>query len=390
MKTNAPFFENLIRNSDYYIEKDPIIEISFKFGARVSVHGYSRKMYVVEFWDLSTNRLEFSTVLKPGMFASPNRKYAVRWEVKVFENEKLIANEKVDFKGKTVHIFLESTSLGDTLAWMPQALKFAEFNECKLVLTTFHNDLFKEKYPQIIWNYPGTALPNRTYSYSIGYHYGEDRFDKTPVDPRTVPLGKVPCDILGIPYVETRPLLDFEPSSASPLETEKPYVCIATSSTAGAKLWHRENGWQDVVNYIRSKGYEVAVIQKEATDLKNVLDLTGEVSLKERMNQLHHSEFFIGLGSGLSWLAWACKKKVILISGFSDAFSEFQLDCERIINRDVCNSCWNDTSFGFDKGDWNWCPRQKGTDRQFECSRNIDQQRIYDAIDKLLVHETTS
>ena len=164
-------------------------------------------MYVVEFWDLSTNRLEFSTVLKPGMFASPNRKYAVRWEVKVFENEKLIANEKVDFKGKTVHIFLESTSLGDTLAWMPQALKFAEFNECKLVLTTFHNDLFKEKYPQIIWNYPGTALPNHTYSYSIGYHYGEDRFDKTPVDPRTVPLGKVPCDILGIPYVETRPPL---------------------------------------------------------------------------------------------------------------------------------------------------------------------------------------
>jgi autotransporter strand-loop-strand O-heptosyltransferase len=165
---------------------------------------------------------------------------------------------------------------------------------------------------------------------------------------------------------------------------DKPYVCIATHSTAGAKFWHREGGWQQVIDHLREKGFEVAVIQKEPTDLNNVLDWSGESPLKERMNQLHHAEFFIGLGSGLSWLAWAMKKKVIMISGFSDPFAEFQLDCERVINRKVCNSCWNDTSIQFDKGDWWWCPRLKGTERYFECSKQISPEDVLERVDKIL------
>jgi autotransporter strand-loop-strand O-heptosyltransferase len=383
MKRNAPFFENLVKNPICYIEKDPIINISFKFGATVTIQGYSRKKYKVEFWDSSTNNLEFSTTLRSGLFASPSRKYVVKWEIKIYDGDILVKTDKVDFKNKAVHVFIESTSIGDTLSWMPQTLRFAEINGCKLVLTTFHNDLFRKKYPQILWNTPGTGLPDHNYSYSIGYHYGNDLLNKTTVDPRTVPLGKVPCDILGIQYEEVRPLLDFEPLTIPPIE--KPYVCIATASTAGSKLWQRANGWQDVVDYLKEKGYEVAVIQKEPTELKNILDWTGEKSLSERMNQLHHAEFFIGLGSGLSWLAWAVKKKVILISGFSDAFSEFQIDCERIINKDVCNSCWNDTSFGFNKGDWNWCPRHKDTDRQFECTVQIPPSAIFEKIEKIIV-----
>ena len=44
--------------------------------------------------------------------------------------------------------------------------------------------------------------------------------------------------------------------------------------------------------------------------------------LKEVIDDLVTCEFFIGLGSGLSWLAWACELPIVLISGFSDKINE--------------------------------------------------------------------
>ena len=34
----------------------------------------------------------------------------------------------------------------------------------------------------------------------------------------------------------------------------------------------------------------------------------------------------------------------------------------------------------FDKGDWNWCPLWKGTQRQFECTKTIGSDRVIEAI----------
>ncbi|MEJ0003708.1 MAG: hypothetical protein WDN30_09295 [Pararobbsia sp.] len=36
----------------------------------------------------------------------------------------------------------------------------------------------------------------------------------------------------------------------------------------------------------------------------------------ERARWLKHAAFFVGLSSGLSWLAWAAGTPVVLISGF--------------------------------------------------------------------------
>ena len=71
-------------------------------------------------------------------------------------------------------------------------------------------------------------------------------------------------------------------------------------------------------------GYKVAVIQKESfSGIENVLDWTGDKPLLERMNQIHHSEFYIGLGSGLSWLNWGLNKFTYMINGFSRDGHEF-------------------------------------------------------------------
>ena len=113
---------------------------------------------------------------------------------------------------------------------------------------------------------------------------------------------------------------------------------------------------------------------------KNVIDKTGDLPLEDRINDLYHCEFFIGLGSGLSWLAWACEKSVVMISGFSDPKSEFYTPY-RVHNKNVCNSCWSDVNCTFDRSNWLWCPR----DKDFECSREITFDMVKEKIDKCIL-----
>ena len=84
-------------------------------------------------------------------------------------------------------------------------------------------------------------------------------------------------------------------------------------------------------------------------------------------------QLFVGLSSGLSWLAWAAGAPVVMISGFTHPTNEFATPY-RVINWHTCNSCWNDDTAPFDaadRTDFLWCPRHKDTPRMFECSRLI-------------------
>lgn len=93
-------------------------------------------------------------------------------------------------------------------------------------------------------------------------------------------------------------------------------------------------------------------------------------------------QFFIGLSSGLSRLAWATHIPVVLISGFTLPVSEFYTPW-RIFSSHGCNGCWDDTSLNFDHKDFLWCPRHKNTPRQFECTRLITGKQVNGVIDKL-------
>jgi autotransporter strand-loop-strand O-heptosyltransferase len=101
------------------------------------------------------------------------------------------------------------------------------------------------------------------------------------------------------------------------------------------------------------------------------------------MNLIYYSKFFVGLSSGLSWLAWALKKDVVMISNFTQKDHEFE--CIRVTNTSVCHGCWNDPQYKFDRGDWNWCPVNKGTDKQFECQTSITSQMVIDKIEEVIL-----
>jgi autotransporter strand-loop-strand O-heptosyltransferase len=72
---------------------------------------------------------------------------------------------------------------------------------------------------------------------------------------------------------------------------------------------------------------------------------------------LKNAEFFIGLSSGLSWLAWSMRTPVVMISGVTHPINEFTTPY-RVINYHACNSCWNDPLSPFDRSDFLTCPRR--------------------------------
>ena len=117
--------------------------------------------------------------------------------------------------------------------------------------------------------------------------------------------------------------------------------------------------------------------EKKNSIPENCIHYAGE-SLSDIVNCLHHCEFFIGLSSGLSWLAWACCKPVIMICGFLEANYHFD-SAYYIQNKNVCNCCWN-KGHEFDSSNWMWCPENKN----FECSTEISFETVKNNIDNLI------
>ena len=334
--------------------------------------------YLMKVYD-NDNVLLYETKMFNNMFCSLNRKYfnGIRYEI--FKGNILLLTETVNFKDKRVFISIDSSSLGDSIAWIPYCEEFRKKHNCILVVSTFFNYLFEDVYPDIEFIKPGEPFKNIHAIFKLGWYYDNTR---EPVLPNTLPLQKTPTNILGLDFKEIKPKIKFLPSER-PI-SEK-YITIATHSTAGCKLWDYSGGWQILINYLNDLGYKVAVIQKEPIDnLQNVLDWTGDYSLNERMNQIHHSEFFIGLSSGLSWVSWALNKKVVMISNFTHDYHEFSSDIVRITNTSVCHGCWNNPNFKFDRADWYWCPIYKNTEKHFECHKSITPSMVIEKIKDLL------
>ena len=161
------------------------------------------------------------------------------------------------------------------------------------------------------------------------------------------------------------------------------YVTLSEFSTFQCKLWNYPNAWQQIVDYLNELGLKVVVISKEKSKLKNIIDRTNR-PINESINTIRHGEFHLGVSAGPSWIAWSLGIPVVLISGYSARWGEFKTKIKRVINQDVCHGCFNDPDAPFDRGDWNWCPRQKGTQKQFECTKKITPDMVKRAIDEIL------
>ena len=370
-----------IKLTDKLIQKARYV-CHFVGGPFIEIVGDSndKGYYQIDFLDPDNEASVHQTTLPINHWTRPNRKYFTNWYVKVRRNGIKQFEHAFDLSGKNVLINFDSKGMGDTLAWIPYVEEFREKHKCNVYISTFWNELFEghKNYENLKFIIPGQRIDNLYASYDIGCF--DDDNNRNPINWRITPLQKLSTDILGLEYEEKVPSIAIKPGKR-PIKEK--YVTISEWSTFQCKHWNYEGGWQSIVDWFEERGYKVMVISKEETNLKNVLNRTNR-PIEHTITNIYHSDLFLGVSAGPSWLAWSLRRPVVLISGYSKEIGEFHTGVERIINKEVCHGCFNQVDNVFERGDWEWCPHHKGTPRQYECTKSITPERVIESIERII------
>jgi len=284
-------------------------------------------------------------------------------------------NKKEKIKDKKL-ILVGSNSLGDTLVAASYTDVWCKLTDTKVDFMCKFNELF-----DLDFYYNMNVMPkSENYSGYTDITVLEYIFHK--------PLQRGYSDQFELEYKEVRPRIK-ELQKERPIKNK--YVCLGVHTTSQAKYWNYPNSWEILSKWLRKK--EITPV---SLDLYEIFGIEGSwnylpqssvkkigLNFDDVINHIQHSEFFVGVSSGLSWLAYSLGKKVVMISGVTTEDNEFTENCIRIINKSVCNSCFNKPEkYKFNGGDWLWCPINKNTNKQFECSKSITPDYVIEEIEK--------
>lgn len=357
------------------------VTLHFMNGPYVEINSKIESEFIVKFIDKDNNKIIHQPILKNNMYSKLNIQYFVNWRIEIYKEDNLVFEYDLNFKGQRILISFDAFALGDNIAWFPYLEEFRKKHDCHVIASTFWNKLFVCKYPQIEFVEPGTFVHDLHGMYSGGWFFNREI---EPEIPNTIPLQKSMSNILGIEFKEIKPEIAFIPSERP---YQEKYIAISPFSTAKLKHWNNENGWKELIGYLIDKGYKIVNVSKEKYE-SDYVESISDTSIENAMNVIHHSEFFIGLSSGLSWLSWALGKHVVMISNFTEKDHEFTDNCTRIINESVCHGCWNMKQYQFKRGDFNWCPILGNTEKEFECHKSITAQMVINQIQHLIKNPT--
>ena len=365
-------YDNIKINDNIYRVTDPTISVDYINGPKVTITDAPGDVFIVSFIDSKTGVTHYITEIGNGCWAKCNIRYAIEWKISaVRKSDGRVFEENFDPKNKKVFITLESKSIGDTLAWFPQIEEFRKKWNCDIICSTFWNSEFIENYKDIKFIEPGSVAHGIYAMYNIGWFFdGESHLNTShPRDFKNLPLTQTASDILGLEHKQIKATLNVDNVEKSKT------VGIGFHSTAQTKYWNNPTGWQELTNFLIKMGYEVIILSNDGDGYMgnfypNGVSILPSGDFQALKSAMMSCEFFVGIGSGLSWLAWTLDIPTVLISGFSKPISEFYGDnVIRIFNPNTCNSCYN--RYRFNPGDWNWCPDHKDTERQFECTKSI-------------------
>ncbi len=371
------------------------IRFDFNLGARVVLPQREEGEWLVRLRDLDTGNVLFESRNK-GAFVASSKRFFVRFRLEVFDGDAQLFDHNYDCREREVLIQFPVGTLGDTMAWFPYAARFAEDHGCRLTcaMSALIIPLLKDNYPDINFvtheEVVEKKLQDTFYAtYSMGLFFDDKENIWQPTDFRMVGLHRTAGYILGVDPTEAPCRVTY---SAPDRPVAEPYVCIAVQSSSGCKMWNNPSGWHEVVTHLKKKGYRVICIDQKPVHGSGLLyshiphgceDETGDRPLMERARWIKHADAFIGLSSGLAWLAYATGTPAVVVSGFTHPTNEFTTPY-RVINWHTCNSCWNDPALRFKHDDFMWCPRHQNTSRHFECTRLITGSHVISAIDRAL------
>lgn len=376
-----PYFKDTHEGKLYGKTEIDGLNIDFNFGLRLDV---PEGNFHVKISDFDSELIFFDEAVSNTRLIS-SEGYYVHWHVEVFRDGELIFEHLFNPAGQRIFVFSRSAAMGDNLALLPYVREFQKKYDCEIFLWIMPNlrGIVAKLYPEF------NLTENLTYDYYATFYTMAfmGKISPFPVDGRTISLDRLGGIIFGL---KIRPQLPkFIPEN--PREIKEPYVCISVQGSQTKKSWLYPGGWDIITKYLKSLGYRVLCIDKNSEQSGNgytvkkpnlAEDFTGEISLVERADMLYYAEFFIGIGSGLSWLANATGCPVVLIGGFSQDWYEFYTPY-RIANRFVCNGCFNNVFEDFFSD--SVCPRYEKTSRELECQKKISPRQVINSIEKLIL-----
>jgi autotransporter strand-loop-strand O-heptosyltransferase len=293
---------------------------------------------------------------------------------------------------RTVCINLLSQSIGDTIAATPYVSEYQKKHQVTvyyrinnrliyLLKDSYTNLNFIDNHTEITYD----EIINLDYVFfkSIQGGYAEQLGFENPI------------------YI--KPIITTS-ESIRPIKNK--YVVLGIHSTSQLKYWNHPDGvksqmdstyWNELSSMLRKLGYTPVTAERDelfgVPPFRNGLPSKANnkfgISLTDSINLINHCEFYIGLSSGMSWVAHSLGKKVVMISNFTEDWNEFDIsspDYIRITNKSVCHGCWNRVNIDhtFKADDWYWCPKHQNTERQFECHKSITPQMVIDQIQPFL------
>ena len=357
------------------------LKLDFNYGLRLDV---PEGNFRVRISDFDTKKIYLDKYVSGGRIISVE-KYFIRWHIEIFLDDEKIFDYTLDLAGKPVAFKFISVALGDTLSMIPYVMEFKKIHGCEAALRVadYLQELIEHLYGALE---PLDEKFQPLATYFPMMYQGRPFIPIVPADVRQMSMNRVGGMLLGINYLP--PKAPFKPTVRR--VTDEPYVCIGIQARNARKGWLWENGWDIVVDYLKRLGYRVFCIDKNAEQTgdgftirkpEGAEDFTGDRPLLERANMLYHAEFFIGLGSGLSWLANTVDCPVVMICGFSQDWFEFYTPY-RVMNYKVCHGCLTDMRVSFLA---QRCPYHKETPRELECQKKISPRMVIDAIERLIL-----
>jgi autotransporter strand-loop-strand O-heptosyltransferase len=275
-------------------------------------------------------------------------------------------------EGKVILMHFDSFCLGDTICFSSFIDAFLDYHKPKkVIISTFFIHLFKstdERYEFINANQKLKLTVDKLID--VGY-------DKNSLEDTKGGMMWATKRTMMLPQ-ETKP----RKCPVIPYERKiiPNKITIAPESLKKIAQWNHfgNYGWQSLVNEIVNSGFVVSNVSYENTmNLQNVTGFHGHDDIRVALNEILSSRVFVGLSSGLAWLAWAYGVPVVMISGFTKEHNEF--NCYRVTNKLSCNGCFN-----LFQNIQSTCPLFLGTDRENECHKSITPQMVIDKINEAL------
>lgn len=380
---------------DYKPHMEAIDGVTFDFnlGVRLLAPETMPRRLHCRITDMESRSILHDNELQPKAYILGSKKFYMKYKIELFDelSHKRLWLHEMDLKDRDVLLQMPyEGAIGDSIAWFSFVERFQLQNKCKvhLVMPDRIRELVERQYPDIHFIKSDEARPMRPYAaYYIGLFFGGDQ-DWQPYDFRHYSLASTVGNILDV-----KDMSDIPPrfDLSKPRLIQERYVCLGTHGSSHTKCWNNPAGWRIVTDRLKKAGYRVLCIDKEheagSGDVWHSIpygseDFTGDRPLQERIDIIKDADFFIGLSSGLSWLAWGCNVPVVLIGGFTMPFADFYTPY-RVQARHACIGCWNDMRYNWDNKDYMWCPKYKDTPRAYECTKAISPEMVLDVIAKI-------